>query len=71
MLVHEVGWCVSSGSITLMVRAALLPFVAVLLIAAFLGGAGAPMPSVPVVLMVAVVVGWALRKKRPRDRDEE
>ena len=54
-----------------MVRAALLPFVAVLLIAAFLGGAGIPMPPLPVVLMVAAVVGWALRKKRARERDED
>lgn len=59
------------GSIRSMVRASLLPFVAVLLLAAFLAGAGVLLPPLPVVLILAGAVGWALRKKGPRSFDDD
>jgi hypothetical protein len=54
-----------------MVRPALWSFTAVLLIAAFLNGAGVPMPPLSVVLVVAAATGWALRNKKSRYDDED
>ena len=49
----------------------MMPFVTVLVLAAFVGGAGVPLPPLPVVLILAAAVGWALRKKRPRYFDDD
>ena len=54
-----------------MVRPALLSFTAVLLIAAFLGGAGVPLPHLSVVLVVAAAIGWALRNNKSRYLDDD
>jgi hypothetical protein len=53
------------------VRASLIPFVAVLLLAAFLGGAGIPLPPLPVVLILAAVIAWIVPRKRTRDLDDD
>lgn len=53
-----------------MVRAMRHPAVAMFLLVMFLYGAGVPMPSLPIVVLVAVAVGWVLGKRRPHDGDD-
>jgi hypothetical protein len=53
------------------VRVARQPLVAVLLIVVFLYGAGVPMPPLPVVLVAALAIAWALGKRTPRKIEDD